>query len=125
MVVVNPDGTPHAGTRRLTARFERVESVYGLKKTPSGSWEWRTDKVRYPMGDEVPVEVGASGLATLQVPASSMGDYAVTLVEEETGVSFGASYWVGGAEDAVVRSALENPSRVTLTADRKLYHPGD
>ena len=125
VVVVNPDGTPHAGTRRLTARFERVESVYGLKKTPSGSWEWRTDKVRYPMGDEVPVEVSASGLATLQVPASSMGDYAVTLVEEETGVSFGASYWVGGAEDAVVRSALENPSRVTLTADRKLYHPGD
>ena len=125
VVVVNPDGTPHPGARRLTARFERVDSVYGLKKTPSGCWEWRTDKIRYPMGEEVAVEVGASGLATLQVPAASMGDYAVTLVEEETGVSFGASYWVGGAEDAVVRSALENPARVTLTVDRRVYHPGE
>ena len=125
VVMVNPDGTPHVGARRLTARFERVDSVYGLKKTPSGCWEWRTDKIRYPLGEEVSVEVGASGLATLQVPAASMGDYAVTLVEEGTGVSFGASYWVGGAEDSVVRSALENPSRVTLTVDRKVYHPGE
>ena len=42
----------NAGTRRLTARFEGVESVYGLKKTPSGVG-WRTNKVAYPMGDEV------------------------------------------------------------------------
>ena len=125
VALVNPDGTPHVGARRLVAQFERVDSVYELKKTESGCWEWRTERIRFPLGEEVALEVSETGLATLAVPAAAGGDFAVTVRDEETGVSFGAGYWVGGADDSTVRASLENPSRVTLALDRKIYYPGD
>ena len=124
VVLVNSDGTPHRGPCTLTARFERVERVYGLHRV-DGGWEWRSDLVRYPMGDAFEVPVAATGLANLPVPVSACGDCAVTLTDDATGVSFGASYWVGGTADGAVRASLENPSRVTLKADRPVYHPGD
>ena len=124
VVLVNPDGTPHRGARTLSARFERVERVYGLRRV-EGSWEWRSDLVRYPLGEPCEIAVAESGLGMLPVPVSSCGDCAVTLTDDETGVSFGASYWVGGAADTAVRAALENPSRLTLKADRDIYYPGD
>ena len=126
VALVNPDGTPHAGARKLEARFERIEHVYGLKRNDNGFFEWMSDKVRYPMGKPVEVGVTAEGIATLEVPRSSCGDYAVTLRDPATDVSFGASYWVGGADDdASVRTSLATPSHVTLVADKPLYHPGD
>lgn len=125
VVLLTPEGVPLRGARKLTARFERVDCVYGLKKTPSGSWEWRTDRIRYPMGEEVEVLVEPTGAATLQLPVSVAGDCAVSLQDEASGVSFGASYWVGGEEDGAVRTALENPSRVELTPDKKIYYPGE
>ncbi|MBQ8113444.1 MAG: hypothetical protein IJ146_09610 [Kiritimatiellae bacterium] len=124
VVVVNPDGSPCRGERRLTARFERVETVYGLKQS-GGSWEWRSDKVRIPLGDEIEVVVPQTGMGMLEVPAPSCGDYAVTLREQGSDVTFSASYWVGGEGDGAVRAPLENPSRVSLKADKKVYHPGD
>lgn len=124
VVMVNPDGSPCRGERRLTARFERVETVYGLKKN-GGSWEWRSDKVRIPLGGEVEVAVAQTGLGELEVPAPSCGDYAVTLCEQGADVTFSASYWVGGEGDATVRAPLENPSRVSLRADKAVYHPGE
>lgn len=124
VVMVNPDGTPHAGARRLLARFERIDCVYGLKKV-EGCWEWRSDRIRYPMGEEVEVPVAATGLATLRLPASVCGDCAVTLFEPETGVSFSAGYWVGGKDDGTVRASLENPSKVTIVPDKATYRPGE
>ena len=124
VVVVNPDGSPCRGERRLTARFERVETVYGLKRS-GDSWEWRSDKVRIPLGDEIEVVVPQTGMGMLEVPAPSCGDYAVTLREQGSDVTFSASYWVGGEGDGAVRAPLENPSRVSLKADKKVYHPGD
>ncbi len=124
VVVVEPDGTPHRGARRLVARFERVEIVYGLKKR-GDSWEWRSDKVRHAFGDEVTVEIGENGSGRLAVPVNVGGDFAVTICEEETGVAFGAGYWVGGKDDAAVRAPLENPSRISLSLDKKIYYPGE
>ena len=126
VALVNPDGTPHVGARKLEARFERIEHVYGLKRNDNGFFEWMSDKVRYPLGEAVEVGVTAEGVATLEVPRASCGDFAVTLRDPATGVSFGASYWVGGADDdASVRTSLATPSHVTLVADKPLYHPGD
>ena len=126
VVLVNPDGTPHVGARKLEARFERIEHVYGLKRNDNGFFEWMSDKVRYPMGAPVEVGVTAEGVATLEVPRSSCGDFAVTLRDPATDVSFGASYWVGGADDdASVRTSLATPSHVTLVADKPVYYPGD
>ena len=126
VALVNPDGTPHAGARKLEARFERIEHVYGLKRNDNGFFEWMCDKVRYPLGAPVEVGVTAEGVATLEVPRASCGDFAVTLRDPVTDASFGASYWVGGAnDDASVRTSLATPSHVTLVADKPLYHPGD
>ena len=124
VVLVNPDGTPHPGARRLTARFERIDRVFGLRKT-NGCWEWRSDEVRASLGEETSVDVLPSGMGQLRLPVSVCGDCAVTLTDEASGVSFGARYWVGGASDTAVRTALENPSRVTLKADRPVYYPGE
>ena len=125
VALVNPDGTPHAGARRLVARFERVEYVYGLQKTSSGCWEWRSDKISQPLGDGVEVAVGEDGLATLSLPAAFGGDISVRVYEEESDVAFSSTYWVGGADDDAVRTPLENPSRVTLSLDREIYYPGE
>ena len=125
VALVNPDGTPHVGARRLVARYERIERVFGLQQAGDGRWEWRSDTVREPFGEDAVVAVGEDGRATLALPAAYAGDIAVRLVDEEAGVSFGATYWVGGAGDDAVRTPLENPSRVTLTLDKNAYFPGE
>lgn len=125
VVLVNPDGTPRREVRRLTASFTRIEHVYGLKKTESGAWEWQTDKIRVPLGDAVALDVAADGVGSLAVPVDAVGDFAVTVRDEEAGVSFGADYWVGGADDAGVRASLETPSRVVLALDKACYAPGE
>ena len=126
VALVNPDGTARTGTRTLKARFERIEHVYGLRRNDNGHFEWMCDKIRYPMGEPVEIAVASNGVATLDVPRSILGDYAVTLQDAGDGVSFGASFWVGDADgDGEIRAPLENPSRVTLVADKPLYRPGD
>ena len=126
LVIVDPDGTPHRGRRTLTARFERIDWVYNLKRNANGYFEWASDKVRMPVGEDVEVHVAANGSATLNVPASGTGDYVATVFDPVTDVAFSASYWVsGGGDDESVRTALENPSRVTLSLDKQKYYVGD
>jgi len=124
VVVVDRNGVPCRGARKLTARFEQVETVYELQKE-GDSWEWRSEKVRHQLGEETEIEISENGLGKLSVPVNVGGDFAVTVYEESTGVSFGASYWVGGKDDDTVRAPLENPSRVSLSVDKSLYYPGE
>ncbi len=125
VALVNPDGSPHAGARTLTARFERVDWVYGLKRNSRGYFEWSSDKIRMPMGEDVDVQVGVDGSATLEVPANASGDYTATVFDSAEDVAFCASYRVSGDDDPSVRTSLENPSRVTLVLDREKYYVGD
>ena len=126
VALVNPDGTSHAGARTLTVRFERIDWVYGLKRNAQGYYEWSSDKVRMPVGEDAEVQVAADGTATLNVPANGTGDYTATVFDPATDVAFSASYWVAGdGDDALVRTSLENPSRVTLTLDKPKYYVGD
>ncbi len=126
VALVNPDGSPRVGARKLAARFERIDWVYNLRRNDNGYFEWSSDKVRMPVGDDVEVRVAADGTATLDVPASGTGDYTVTVFDPETDVAFSAPYWVsGGGDDESVRTSLENPSRVTLSLDKPKYYVGD
>ena len=126
VALVGPDGKPYAGARTLTARIERIDWVYGLKRNDQGYFEWSSDKVRMPVGEDVEVKVAADGSATLNVPVSASGDYCATVFDPVADVAFSASYWVSGGDDDVsVRTALENPSRVTLTLDKPKYYVGD
>ena len=126
LAIVDPDGTPHRGARTLMARFERIDWVYNLKRNENGYYEWASDKVRMPVGEDVEVQVSANGATTLNVPASDAGDYTATVFDPTTDVAFSASYWVsGGGDDESVRTALENPSRVTLSLDKPKYYVGE
>ena len=126
LVLVNPDGTPHRGRRKLTARFERIDWVYNLKRNANGYFEWSSDKVCMPVCDDVDVQVSENGSATLNVPTGGTGDYTATVYDPATDVAFSAAYWVsGGGDDESVRTALENPSRVTLSLDKPKYYVGD
>ena len=126
VALVNPDGSPRVGARKLAARFERIDWVYNLRRNDNGYFEWSSDKVRMPVGDDGEVQVAADGTATLDVPASGTGDYTVTVFDPETDVAFSAPYWVsGGGDDESVRTSLENPSRVTLSLDKPKYYVGD
>lgn len=126
VVLVKPDGTPCAGARKLTVRFERIEYVYGLKQRNNGYYEWSSDKVRYPLGDDQELLISADGSALLNVPVSSCGDYALSIRDEQGEVSFGSTYWVGGNDDdGRLRASLDNPSRVKLALDKPLYYPGE
>ena len=126
VVLVRPDGAPYANARKLTVRFERIEYVYGLKQRSNGYYEWTSDKVRYPLGDDQDLMVGADGSTQLKVPVSSCGDYAVSIRDAESDVSFGTTYWVGGGDDdGRLRASLDNPSRVKMSLDKPLYYPGD
>lgn len=127
VALVKPDGTPFAGKAcKLKARFERIDYVYGLKRQNNGAYEWRSDKVRYPLGEDRDVDVAANGTALLDIPVSQMGDYAVRVWNPEDDVSFDTTYWVGGSEDdSHLRASLANPSRVALSLDREIYYPGD
>ena len=126
VVLVRPNGKLFAGEHTLAVRFERVDWVYGLKRNSLGNFEWSSDKIRMPMGDETEVKVAADGTASIDVPANVSGDCIVTLADRATDMAFSASYWVSGdGDDASVRTSLENPSRVTLTLDKDKYYVGD
>ena len=122
---VRPDGARLAEPRRLKVRFERVDSVYGCREE-RGWTTWHCDRVRVPVATPVEeVVTRADGDAELEIPFRTDGDYALTLTDEETGASFGATFWLGSRGDDAVRAPLANPAAVTLAPDKALYRPGD
>lgn len=128
VALVKPDGTAvqAAAARALSVKVERIDYVYGLKQLGDGRSEWVTDKIRMPVGEVGRIEVGTNGLATLDLPVPSVGDYVVTVSDEEADVAFSAGYWVGGrGDDGVLRASLSNPTKLELSFDRKVYYVGD
>lgn len=129
VALVKPDGTALrdcATNRSLSVKIERVEYVYGLRKLDNNRSEWVTDKIRQVVGDVGRIAVGTNGLATLDLPVTSVGDYFVTVRDEEADVAFSAGYWVGGADDGDgLRASLSTPTKVDLSFDKKVYYVGD
>lgn len=129
VALVRPDGTAvqsAAADRSLSVKVERVDYVYSLKKLGGGRSEWVTDKIRLPVGEVGRLAVGTNGLATLELPVPSVGDYVVTVRDEEADVAFSAGYWVGGrGDDSSLRASLSNPTKLELAFDKKVYYVGD
>ena len=123
---VKPDGTRLAEARRLKVLFERVDSVYSCRQDVRGWTSWHCDRVRVPVKTSVAeIETRADGDVELEIPFRTDGDYALTLTDEDAGVSFGATFWLGGRGDDAVRAPLANPAEVALTPDKAVYRPGD
>lgn len=123
---VRPDGTRLPVARRLKVSFERVESVYSCKEDERGWTMWHCERVRMPQKAPVAeIETRADGDVELEIPFRLDGDYALTLVDEASGASFGRSFWLGSRGDDSVRAPLSNPGKVVLSLDKEVYRPGE
>ena len=126
LALVNPDGTKHAEKVALKVRFERVESNYTCERDDSGSYTWKCTKLNYPLSEET-VTTDDDGQAEIVCPANIWGEMLVRVEDPRTKTEYCATYWVsdveGGAD--VLAAPMNDPTALTLVADKKLYMPGD
>ncbi|GAB7082408.1 alpha-2-macroglobulin family protein [Megalodesulfovibrio paquesii] len=120
-VLVNPDGTPTNSTTALKAVIVRDQWQTIMRRTPSGSFRYESERQGMP-------------LATLEVDASSgqgsfvwtpphFGNYRVVLTDEAGGASTQLSFYAGGW--GYSPWAVRNPAALELVPDKAEYQPGD
>ncbi len=122
---VNPDGTRVAAVKKLTVRLERIDSIFSYKKNENGWMTWDCEYVRVPVSEKVPLETAADGSAEFKLPTEVCGDYALTIEDVESDVSFARTFYLSDWGDSSVRAPLSNPTAVSLKADKPFYRPGE
>lgn len=127
LACVGTDGRPFAKSRRLVATLERIDSVYTYRKLENGWNTWDCEHVRVKVAEGLQVVTSADGRATLELPVTQSGDYALTVADEDasTGVSFGKSFYLSDWGDDVVRAPLANPTSVVLMPNKAFYRVGE
>ena len=122
---VKPDGSRHGETRTLSATLERIDSVYSYRRQSNGWETWDCERIRKIVVPSVKIVVPAGEDATFEIPAGTCGDYALTVTDSETGVSFAKTFYLSDWGDSAVRAPLSDPTAVTLTADKQFYRVGE
>ncbi len=122
---VKPDGSRHGESRTLFATLERIDSVYSYRRQSNGWETWDCERIRKVVASSVKIVVPASEDAVFDIPASACGDYALTVTDSETGVSFAKTFYLSDWGDSAVRAPLSDPTAVTLTTDKPFYRVGE
>ena len=122
---VKPDGSRHGETRTLSATLERIDSVYSYRRQSNGWETWDCERIRKIVASSVKIVVPAGEDATFEIPAGTCGDYALTVTDSETGVSFAKTFYLSDWGDSAVRAPLSDPTAVTLTTDKQFYRVGE
>jgi len=122
---VKPDGSRHGETRTLSATLERIDSVYSYRRQSNGWETWDCERIRKIVVPSVKIVVPAGEDATFEIPAGVCGDYALTVTDSETGVSFSKTFYLSDWGDSAVRAPLSDPTAVTLTTDKQFYRVGE
>ncbi len=123
---VRPDGTRLPEARVLTAKLERIDSVYSYQVDRSrGHATWRCDRIRTVVAEKLPIATRPDGNAEFEIPADACGDYALTISDAASDASFGMEFYLSDWGDEAVRAPLSNPSRIALTAEKPFYCPGE
>ena len=122
---VKPDGSRHGETRTLSATLERIDSVYSYRRQSNGWETWDCERIRKVVASSVKIVVPAGEDATFEIPAGTCGDYALTVTDSETGVSFAKTFYLSDWGDSAVRAPLSDPTAVTLTTDKPFYRVGE
>lgn len=125
VVCVMPDGSPLAESRRLVMKIDRIDTVYSYRRGADGWSTWDSSRVRTPCVDGVEVVTSAGDPVEVVLPVSECGDYALTLSDAKTGVSFGRTFYLSNWGDEAVRVPLSNPTEVTIRPDKAFYRPGE
>jgi hypothetical protein len=122
---VKPDGSRHGESRTLSATLERIDSVYSYRRQSNGWETWDCERIRKVVASSVKIVVPAGEDATFEIPAGACGDYALTVTDSETGVSFAKTFYLSDWGDSAVRAPLSDPTAVTLTTDKQFYRVGE
>ncbi len=122
---VKPDGSRHGEPRTLSATLERIDSVYSYRRQSNGWETWDCERIRKIVASSVKIVVPAGEDATFEIPAGTCGDYALTVTDSETGVSFAKTFYLSDWGDSAVRAPLSDPTAVTLTTDKPFYRVGE
>ena len=122
---VKPDGSRHGEARTLSATLERIDSVYSYRRQSNGWETWDCERIRKVVASSVKIVVPAGEDATFEIPAGTCGDYALTVTDSETGVSFAKTFYLSDWGDSAVRAPLSDPTAVTLTTDKQFYRVGE
>ena len=125
IVCVEPSGRRLPASRRLTARLERIDSVYSYRRRANGWHSWDCDRVRATVADGLAVVVPTNASARLELPIAASGDYALTVTDPESRASFARTFYASDWGDTAVRAPLANPTAVTAVPDRARYRVGE
>ena len=122
--LVAPDGEPVAGIHSLTARLERIDSVYTYQRNDRGEYTWDCNRVNTEVVPGAVIMTDADGRASYELPTGQCGDYRLT-VADGTGASFSKSFYLSCWGDDVVRASLSDPTAVSVTTDKPFYRVGE
>ena len=125
LVCVDRAGKVLSAPKKLALKLERIDSVYSYKKSENGWSTWSCERLRVTVVDGIAVQTSTSGTTRVELPIAADGDYALTVTDPETGVSFGRSFYLSRWGDNVVRAPLENPTAVTLVPNKAFYRVGE
>lgn len=122
---VAPDGRRLDAARTLTAKLERVESVYSYRRGEDGWATWDCERVRSAVAERLSLDVPSGGDACFEIPADACGDYVLTIEDAATGVAFARSFYLSDWGDGNVRAPLANPVKVSVETDKPFYRVGE
>ena len=125
LACVKPDGSRHGEARTLSATLERIDSVYSYRRQSNGWETWDCERIRKVVAPAAKIVVPAGEDATFEIPAGTCGDYALTVTDSDTGVSFAKTFYLSDWGDSAVRAPLSDPTAVTLTTDKPFYRVGE
>ena len=125
LACVKPDGSRHGESRTLSATLERIDSVYSYRRQSNGWETWDCERIRKVVAPAAKIVVPAGEDAMFEIPAGVCGDYALTVTDPETGVSFAKTFYLSDWGDSAVRAPLSDPTAVSLTTDKPFYRVGE
>ena len=125
LACVAPDGRRVASVKRLTLKVERIDSIYSYRERDDGWHTWDCERVRTTVAEGIAVTTRADADTVVELPIDACGDYAVTVEDPATRVSYGRTFYLSDWGDDVVRAPLADPTAVTLTPDKQFYREGE
>lgn len=120
-VLVDPKGAVVESNASLKAVIWRDRWHTVLRKTPSGSFKYDSERQSEPM-EEVHL-MAATGKGTFTWVPPRFGSYRVVISDTETGASTQTSFYAGGW--GYSPWAVANPATLELVPDKEEYKPGE
>ena len=125
LACVGPDGKRVAEPKSLTVKIDRIDSIYTCSENGRGWMTWNCERIRSLAADEATIVTKTDDDTSVPLPLVESGDYAVTVTDPVTGVSYGHTFYLSDGDDCAVRAPLADPSEVTLRADKSFYRVGE